>query len=158
MALTILAGDIGGTKTILRLAEVLQSPGPAAGPAVETLHEERFASQGFPDLAPMVQQFLRNAAKLPRHMPVPAKACFGIAGPVVGTASELTNLGWRLDAGRLSRELGIKPGETTEDLNFTLETVNCVGACALGPIAIVDGEYSGQMKSDKVKPLLEKYS
>ncbi len=57
----------------------------------------------------------------------------------------------------MERKLGIKPGETTEDLKYTLETVNCVGACALGPIVIVDGEYSGQMKSNKVKPLLESY-
>ena len=55
----------------------------------------------------------------------------------------------------IERELGIKPGETTEDLKFTLETVNCVGACALGPIVIIDGEYSGQMKTGKVKSLLE---
>ncbi len=55
----------------------------------------------------------------------------------------------------IERELEIKPDETTENLRFTLETVNCVGACALGPIVIIDGEYSGQMKTDKVKPLLE---
>ena len=59
---------------------------------------------------------------------------------------------------KIEQELGINPGETTEDLKFTLETVNCVGACALGPIVIIDGEYSGQMKTDKVKPLLENYS
>ncbi|HEY87491.1 MAG TPA: NAD(P)H-dependent oxidoreductase subunit E [Dehalococcoidia bacterium] len=57
----------------------------------------------------------------------------------------------------VERELGINRGETTQDLKYTLETVNCVGACALGPIIIVDGEYSGQMKTDKVKPLLENY-
>lgn len=59
---------------------------------------------------------------------------------------------------RIEQELGIKAGETTKDLRYTVETVNCVGACALGPIVIVDGEYSGEMKIDKVKPLLEKYS
>ena len=59
---------------------------------------------------------------------------------------------------KVEQELGINPGETAEDLKFTLETVNCVGACALGPIVIIDGEYSGQMKTDKVKPLLENYS
>jgi NADH-quinone oxidoreductase subunit E len=58
---------------------------------------------------------------------------------------------------QIERELGIKSGETTGDLKYTLETVNCVGACALGPIALIDGEYSGQMKTDKVKPLLENY-
>jgi len=59
---------------------------------------------------------------------------------------------------KVEQELGINAGETTEDLKFTLETVNCVGACALGPIIVIDGEYSGQMKTDKVKPLLENYS
>lgn len=58
---------------------------------------------------------------------------------------------------QMERDLGIKPGETTKDLKFTLETVNCVGACASGPVAIVDGEYSGKMKTDKVKTLLENY-
>ena len=57
----------------------------------------------------------------------------------------------------IERELEIKPGETSENLRFSLETVNCVGACALGPIVIIDGGYSGQMKTNKVKPLLESY-
>ena len=59
---------------------------------------------------------------------------------------------------QIERELGINRGETTENLKYTLETVNCVGACALGPIVIVDGEYSGQMKTDKVKTLLQNYT
>jgi NADH-quinone oxidoreductase subunit E len=46
---------------------------------------------------------------------------------------------------RLETKLGIKAGETTRDHLFTLETVNCLGACALGPIVVTDGEYSGQM-------------
>lgn len=58
---------------------------------------------------------------------------------------------------KIERELGISPGKTTADLKYSLETVNCVGACALGPIVIIDGEYSGQMKTDRVKPLLEGY-
>ncbi len=57
----------------------------------------------------------------------------------------------------IERELNIKSGETTEDLRYTLETVNCVGACALGPIVVIDGNYSGQMTGSKVKPLLESY-
>ncbi len=58
---------------------------------------------------------------------------------------------------RMERELGVKAGETTEDLRYTLETVNCVGACALGPIVIIDKQYSGEMTPEKVKPLLERY-
>ena len=58
----------------------------------------------------------------------------------------------------MERELGIKSGGTTDGLEFTLETVNCVGACALGPVVIVDGEYHGQMKTEKVKDMLKEYS
>jgi NADH-quinone oxidoreductase subunit E len=57
----------------------------------------------------------------------------------------------------IKRELGIESGETTKDLKYTLETVNCVGACALGPIVVIDGNYSGEMTSGRVKPLLESY-
>ncbi len=59
---------------------------------------------------------------------------------------------------KFERELGIKPGETTRNFAFTLESVNCVGACALGPIVLVDGQYHGQMNTDKVQPVLKKYA
>lgn len=74
--------------------------------------------------------------------------CLGTACHVRGAVRVLEEI---------ERELGINQGETTKDFRYTLETVNCVGACALGPIVIVDGEYSGQMKTDKVEPLLETY-
>ncbi|MBU4561716.1 NAD(P)H-dependent oxidoreductase subunit E, partial [bacterium] len=44
---------------------------------------------------------------------------------------------------KLERDLGIKAGETTKNLKFTLETVNCLGACALGPLIVIDGKYYG---------------
>ena len=53
----------------------------------------------------------------------------------------------------LSRELDIKPGETTNDLMFTLETVNCLGCCAIGPIVVADGEYYGHMTANKAVKL-----
>ena len=56
---------------------------------------------------------------------------------------------------RLETKLNIKSGETTRDLLFTLETINCLGACALGPIVVTDGEYSGQMTLQKVDKLLK---
>jgi NADH-quinone oxidoreductase subunit E len=55
---------------------------------------------------------------------------------------------------RISDRLGIEPGETTEDGEFTLETVNCLGACALGPIIVLDSVYSGQMNASKADALL----
>lgn len=92
----LLAGDIGGTKTILRLVEILDTG------ELHTLYEERYPSREFPDLVPMVQQFLATA-----ETPTPQKACFAIAGPVVNDTAKLTNLTWLLDAKRLEPELGI---------------------------------------------------
>jgi len=51
----------------------------------------------------------------------------------------------------------INPGCTTKDNQFTLETVNCLGACALAPIVVVDGQYHGQTTVQKVNPILKKY-
>jgi NADH-quinone oxidoreductase subunit E len=71
--------------------------------------------------------------------------CLGTACVVRGSKKVLE---------RISDRLGIQPGETTEDGEFTLETVNCLGACALGPIVVVDGAYSGQMNASKSDALL----
>jgi NADH-quinone oxidoreductase subunit E len=55
--------------------------------------------------------------------------------------------------GRLETQLGIQAGETSADLEYTLETVNCLGACALGPVVLADGAY---VKASKVDRLLKK--
>jgi len=52
--------------------------------------------------------------------------------------------------------LGIKPDETTPDEEFTLETVNCLGACALGPIVVVDGHYFSKVKKTDVREIIDK--
>jgi NADH-quinone oxidoreductase subunit E len=57
----------------------------------------------------------------------------------------------------ISRSLGIQAGQTTADLKFTLQTVNCLGACALGPVMVIDGKYYGTMTAKKVGPLLKKF-
>ena len=57
----------------------------------------------------------------------------------------------------LERLLAIKPGEVTPDGLFSLETVNCVGACALAPVMVIDGVYHGQMKTEDVIEILEGY-
>jgi NADH-quinone oxidoreductase subunit E len=71
--------------------------------------------------------------------------CLGTACIVRGSRKVLERIGGRL---------GIEPGETSEDGEFSLETVNCLGACALGPIIVLDGVYSGQMNASKADALL----
>lgn len=93
----LLAGDTGGTKTILRLVEV--SPDSQ----LNTISEERYPSQDFPDLVPMVKQFIADSGT-----PTPQKACFAIAGPVTNNTAKLTNLAWFLDGERLQEDLGIE--------------------------------------------------
>lgn len=94
-----------------------------------------------------VATFYRAFSLTPRGRHV-AKVCLGTACHVRGAVRVLE---------RMELDLGIKRDETTDDLRFTLETVNCVGCCALGPMAIIDGDYHGQLRSDKVSPLLAKY-
>ena len=57
---------------------------------------------------------------------------------------------------QLERDLGVPSGGTTEDMLFSVEQVNCVGACALGPLVIVDGAYHGNMTSDKVSRVVKR--
>ncbi|MBN2382353.1 NAD(P)H-dependent oxidoreductase subunit E [bacterium] len=59
-------------------------------------------------------------------------------------------------ADEFMRQLGIQSGETTTDKEFTLETVNCLGACALGPIAVVDGHYFSQVTKEQVSKIIAK--
>jgi len=74
--------------------------------------------------------------------------CLGTACHVRGAARLLE---------RIELSLDIKRGGTTKDRKFTLETVNCMGCCAVGPAVKVDGEYFGQMSTDKVDSVLTKF-
>ena len=76
------------------------------------------------------------------------KVCMGTACHVRGSQNILDEF---------RRWLHIEPGETTDDKLFTLETVNCLGACALGPIVVFDADYHGQMRIKKVEELIQKY-
>ena len=73
------------------------------------------------------------------------KVCRGTACHVRGGARILREV---------ERRLGLKPGETTEDLEYTLETVACIGACALAPTMTLDKETHGQMTTKKVAEVL----
>ncbi|MDD4859360.1 MAG: NADH-quinone oxidoreductase subunit NuoE [Dehalococcoidales bacterium] len=74
----------------------------------------------------------------------------------LGTACHVRGSDKVLD--KIERDLCIKHGGTTTDQKFSLETVNCVGACALGPMVMIDDEYHGQMTAEKVESVLAKYA
>jgi NADH:ubiquinone oxidoreductase subunit E len=76
------------------------------------------------------------------------KVCLGTACFVRGAPRILS---------QIQSDLGIAPGETTEDGLFTLETVNCLGACALGPLMVVDEDYHGRLKFTRVMSALDSY-
>jgi NADH-quinone oxidoreductase subunit E len=81
-----------------------------------------------------------------RHL---INVCMGTACHVRGSDKVLE---------QMKKELGIKTGGNTADLKFTLETVNCVGACALGPMVIIGEDYHGEMTPEKVSEVLKNYS
>jgi NADH-quinone oxidoreductase subunit E len=76
------------------------------------------------------------------------QVCLGTACHVRGGARILNYLENRLD---------VKSGGTTKDLAFTLESVNCLGACALGPMMVIDKKYFGKISTNKIESILKKY-
>ena len=74
--------------------------------------------------------------------------CLGTACHVRGAARILE---------KIERSLAINRGETTKDRKFTLETVNCMGCCAVGPAVKIDGDYFGHMSTDKIDDVLTKF-
>ena len=128
MTQLVLSGDIGGTKTILRLTRLDLPPSDPTS----NLYQTTFSSSAFSDLVPMVSQFLIAASQThpslgivsngsdnqqsssTEHSTIVA-ACFAIAGPVVNNTSRLTNLGWQLSGDRLQAELGIARVELIND-------------------------------------------
>jgi len=89
----ILGGDLGGTKTLLALAE------PADG-KLHIVRQQRYASPDYPSFETVLADFLADA-------PPVAAACFGVAGPTDGQSARLTYLPWQLDAEQLGRRFNI---------------------------------------------------
>ena len=89
-----------------------------------------------------------NAFSLTPRGKYPVSVCLGTACHVRGAPMVLD---------RLRLELDIDVGGVTDDGLFSLETVNCLGACAMGPIVVVGKDYHGQMTPAKVGSALKKY-
>ena len=99
---------------------------------------------------PMIQVYgvasFYNAFHLTRHGKQLIRVCEGTACHVKGGHKVMEEL---------ERKMNLKAGETTKDLNFTLERVNCLGCCALGPIVMVDDKYYGQMSPAKLGSIIK---
>jgi glucokinase len=100
----ILAGDIGGTKTVIGLFE-------EADHRLQHVREETFPSQSHGTLEEILERFLSS-----RPRPSLQAACFGVAGPVVEGKSKATNLPWELDEHRLAEALGVPWTKLLNDL------------------------------------------
>lgn len=72
-----------------------------------------------------------------------------------GTACHIRGSNILID--EIKELLNIKPGETTDDGLFSLEIVNCLGACALAPVMVIDSRYYGALTKEKIKVVLDEY-
>ncbi|NLN47764.1 MAG: NADH-quinone oxidoreductase subunit NuoE [Clostridiales bacterium] len=72
-----------------------------------------------------------------------------------GTACHIRSSQTLLD--EIENSLGIKPGETTKDGKFSLETVNCLGSCAIAPVMVINDKYYGKLTSKMVREILKEY-
>lgn len=91
-----------------------------------------------------VATFYKTFTLTPRGKRV-LRVCTGTACHIRGAPLLLTEL---------QKRLNIKPGETTEDLEFSIEAVNCVGACALAPVVMVNDTAHGNLTVSRVRRLL----
>jgi glucokinase len=113
----ILAGDIGGTKTVLALCD----------DALAIVRQEVYPCADYPSLEAILDRFVQ-----PDERGRLGAACFGVAGPVVGATAKITNLTWTIDADRIARQLGGVPVALLNDLQAT----------ALGTLVLPDTAFA----------------
>ncbi|MBA7695987.1 NADP-reducing hydrogenase subunit HndA [subsurface metagenome] len=70
----------------------------------------------------------------------------------LGTACQVRGAPRLLD--KVTETLKVKPDETSADMQFSLDTVNCLGCCALGPVMVVDGEYYGKPSAKELEQII----
>jgi NADH-quinone oxidoreductase E subunit len=124
------------------LQEMQEKLGYIAPEAVETMASELAISENeIYGVATFYSQFRFQPPG--KHQ---LRVCLGTACHVRGAMTVLEEL---------QRDLGIQAGETTGDGRFSLDTVMCLGACALGPVVVLDNDYHGQMTPAKARKLLD---
>jgi len=131
------------------------------------------------DLIPVLQLVQKEYGYLPqdvlmeisRHTSIPASRIFGVATFFEqfylephgrhtikccrGTACHVR--GGRGMINAIKRSLGIDEGQTTEDMQFTFETVACLGTCFLAPVMMINNDYYGNLKPNQIEGILKKY-
>ncbi|HON64862.1 MAG TPA: NAD(P)H-dependent oxidoreductase subunit E [Phycisphaerae bacterium] len=133
-------GDRGGLIAILE--EIQSRYGYLPEPALRIVSEE--TGRSLVDIYG-IATFYRAFSLVPRGVHLVC-ACLGTACHVRGAPRVVDEL---------ESQLGIHAGETTPDGKFTLETVNCLGACALGPVVVIDGRYFSKVSRSDIRQLLE---
>jgi len=108
----VLAGDIGGTKTLLAVCEAAPVPGGDGALSIEVLASNRYDSRKFPGLGEICRLFAEEVRR-----PMPRFAGFGVAGPVTNGRSQITNLPWVLDERDLAQALGIQSVRLANDFH-----------------------------------------
>ena len=107
---TLLAGDMGGTKTLLALYESDASQ-------LRLLHQQRFRSGEWSSLEPMLASFLNDR---PADLAAPEHACIAVAGPVRHREARITNLPWRLREADLAHAAGLERLELVNDFGVLI--------------------------------------
>jgi len=145
-----------------QLEEIINDHGDQRSDLITVLHEVQSNYNYLPEDAlrylsermsiPLIDiysiaSFYKSFSLTPRGKHL-CSVCMGTACHVRGAVRVL---------GEVERKLGIHPDETTEDKQFSLQTVNCLGACALGPIVVIDNDYHRNTTPQKINTILESY-
>lgn len=140
----LISQEASGEGSVIAALEAIQSRYRYLPPEALVLASERF---GLPLAQVYAVATFYNAFSLKPKGKHCLQVCMGTACHVRGSPRILE---------RLETRLGLRAGATTRDRRFTLETVNCLGACALGPIVVADSEYAGQMTVSKTETLVKR--
>jgi glucokinase len=125
----VLAGDIGGTKTLLAAAEVGPAGQSSSALRIELKGERRYDSRAYPGLSAICQAYARDTGR-----ELPSYAGFGVAGPVVKGRCQTTNLPWILDERDLARTLGLSAVRLANDFHTLALGIPAVQRADLAPL------------------------
>lgn len=114
--ITVLAGDLGGTKTNLSFFR-------GTDDGLQAMESKRYASDDFPSCIEVLKQFLTDTKQ-----DAVDRICLGVAGPVLNGKVELTNIGWSLDTAEMQKALGIEKVSLINDLEATAYGLAGLGA------------------------------